>query len=232
VRGVNSRLLDHSRSWGGQPLASYSGNGIATTPDNQFKPEEFGPTRIDERHRVVASGVFDLPGDFQIAPLLQLASARPYSLNAGIDLDGDGFVTNDRICEGTDPRAVFNARGNSAAILALNPLGCRQVQVNSERRGFVTDTAGNIVDEGSGRFFNLDLRVQKSVRFGEKFAVKGYADFFNLFNTDNLSFSNRLGNTPATSRLFFMQPNALYGPGFGPPVGRPLTVQLGVRMDF
>ncbi|HEY0173351.1 MAG TPA: TonB-dependent receptor [Pyrinomonadaceae bacterium] len=227
-----SYVLSNSRSWGGQPLASYSGNGIATTPDNQFKPEEFGPTRIDERHRIVASGVFDLPGDFQIAPLLQLASARPYSLNAGVDLDGDGLVANDRICEGTDPRAVFNARGNSAAILALNPLGCRQVQVNSQRTGFVTDSAGNIVDERTGRFFNIDLRVQKSVRFGERWALKGYADFFNIFNTENLSFSNRLGNTAATSLPFYMQPNALYGPGFGPPVGRPLTVQLGLRMDF
>lgn len=227
-----SYVLSNSRSWGGQPLASYSGNGIATTPDNQFKPEEFGPTRIDERHRIVASGVFDLPGDFQIAPLLQLASARPYSLNAGVDLDGDGLVANDRICEGTDPRAVFNVRGNSAAILALNPLGCRQVQVNSVRTGFVTDSAGNIIDERGGRFFNVDLRVQKSVRFGERWALKGYADFFNLFNTENLSFSNRLGNTAATSRPFYMQPNALYGPGFGPPVGRPFTVQLGVRMDF
>lgn len=227
-----SYVLSNSRSWGGQPLASYSGNGIATTPDNQFRPDEFGPTRIDERHRIVASGVFEVPGDFQIAPILQLASARPFSLNAGVDLDGDGLVANDRICEGTDPRAVFNARGSSAAILALNPLGCRQVRVNSTRTGFVTDAAGNIVDERTGRFLNLDLRVQKSVRFGEKFALKGYADFFNLFNTENLSFSNRLGNTAATSRPFYMQPNALYGPGFGPPVGRPLTVQLGVRMDF
>ena len=227
-----SYVLSNSRSWGGQPLASYSGNGIATTPDNQFKPEEFGATRIDERHRIVASGVFEVPGDFQIAPLLQLASSRPFSLNSGVDLDGDGLVANDRICEGTDPRAVFNARGNSAAILALNPLGCRQAQVNSTRTGFVTDAAGNIVDERSGRFLNFDLRVQKSFRFGERWALRGYADFFNLFNTENLSFSNRLGNTAATSRPFYMQPNALYGPGFGPPVGRPFTMQLGVRMDF
>ena len=41
-------------------MASYTGNGIATTPENQFKPEEFGPTRLDERHRVVLSGVFDV----------------------------------------------------------------------------------------------------------------------------------------------------------------------------
>jgi hypothetical protein len=74
--------------------------------------------------------------------------------------------------------------------------------------------------------------VQKTFRFGERVGVKGFVDFFNLFNTENLSFSNRLGNTPATAGATFMQPNSLYGPGFGPPVGRSLTVQLGVRMDF
>jgi hypothetical protein len=29
-----------------------------------------------------------------------------------------------------------------------------------------------------------------------------------------------------------MQPVSLFGPGFGPPVGRPLTLQLGARFDF
>jgi hypothetical protein len=227
-----SYVLASSRSWGGQPVASYSGNGIANTPESQFKPEEFGPTRIDERHRIVASGVFDLPGDFQLAPIMQYASARPYSLNLGLDVDGDGLATNDRICEGTSPAAVFAARGNSTALAALNPPGCRQVQVNNTREGFITDANGNVIGTRSGRFFNVDLRAQKTVRFGENLGIKGYVDFYNLFNTENLSFSNRLGNTPATSGGLYQQPNSLYGPGFGPPVGRPLTIQLGVRMDF
>ena len=78
-----SYILSNSRGWGGQPTASYSGNGIAVTPEIQFSPGEFGPTRIDERHRIVASGLFDLPYGFQISPIIQFATARPYSLNAG-----------------------------------------------------------------------------------------------------------------------------------------------------
>ncbi len=225
-----SYVLSESVSWGGQPVASYSGNGIAITPDNQFKREEYGPTRIDERHRVVISGVFNLPWDFQLAPIMQLASARPYSLNLGLDIDGDGLATNDRICASTDPAAVFAARGNSAALAALNPLGCQQVQVNSVREGFVASGGG--FETRSGRYFNVDLRAQKAFSFGERFKVKAYADFYNLFNTENLSLSNRLGNTPATAGGLFRQANALYGPGFGPPVGRPLTVQFGARLDF
>ena len=226
-----SYVLAESVSWGGQPVASYSGNGIAITPENQFKPEEYGPTRIDERHRVVISGVFDLPWEFQLAPIMQLASSRPYSLNLGLDIDGDGLATNDRICATTSPAAVFAARGDSAALAALNPPGCIQARVNNVREGFVSTGGGNF-ETRSGRYFNVDLRVLKAFSLGERFKVKTYADFYNIFNTENLSFSNRLGNTAATAGGLYQQPNALYGPGFGPPVGRPLTIQFGARLDF
>jgi hypothetical protein len=232
-----SYVLANSRAWGGQPVASYSGNGIAITPDNQFKPEEYGPTRIDERHRIVASGVFTLSGGIQLSPILQFATARPYSLNSGSDIDGDGLNTVDRICQGSDPRAVFEAvvRGAAAPAAALAP-GCRQIQVNSQRSGFVVtrDAAGNVlgIEERSGRFFNVDLRVSKIFSFGERVKVRGYVDFFNLFNRENLSFASRLGLSPLTATGDFMQAVSLFGPGFGPPVGRPRTLQFGARFDF
>ncbi len=169
-----SYILASSRSWGGQPVASYSGNGIATTPENQFKSGEFGPTRLDERHRVVGSGVFDLPYGFQLAPIMQLASSRPYSPTTGLDIDGDGLATNDRLCAGVDPRAVFAVRGNSTAVQALNPRGCAQTQVNSQRSGFVVDSTGNI-EERSGRFVNVDLRITKIFSFGERIKLSTYA---------------------------------------------------------
>ncbi|MGH9938357.1 MAG: TonB-dependent receptor domain-containing protein, partial [Blastocatellia bacterium] len=231
-----SYVLADSRSWGGQPVASYSGNGIQIVPDNQFKPEEFGPTRIDERHRIVASGVFDLSGGVQLSPIVQFATARPYSLNTGVDIDGDGLTTIDRICADTSINAVFLARGNSAAIGALNPRGCRQLPVNSQRTGFVVirDAAGAVVgiEERSGRFFNVDLRVSKIFSFGDRFKARGFVDFFNLFNRENLSFAERRGLSAATSGPGFLQATSLYGPGFGPPVGRSRTLQLGARFDF
>ena len=59
-----SYVLASSKAWGGQPTASYSGNGIVITPENQFAEGEFGPTRMDERHRIVLSGVIGLPWGF------------------------------------------------------------------------------------------------------------------------------------------------------------------------
>jgi len=68
----------------------------------KFDPINFGPTGEDERHRFVLSGIFDLPWGFQIAPIFQMASARPYSIfpSCGCDINKDG-VTNDR--ESVDP---------------------------------------------------------------------------------------------------------------------------------
>ncbi|MBK9152956.1 MAG: TonB-dependent receptor [Chloracidobacterium sp.] len=263
-----SYILASNRSWGGQPVASYSGNGIAITPERQFLPEEFGPTRLDERHRIVVSGVFTLPWDFQLSPILQFATARPYSPTTGVDIDGDGATTIDRLCAGVNPLDVFNAVRNrplvpgstpgslvlqaaSVPVLAMNPRGCTQAPVNSYRIGYIVDSQGNIIGEGNGRFFNVDLKASKVFRFGERFALSAYADLYNIFNTENLAFSQRLaisaattaGNTARSAQAGlpngiaqaspnFIVPFSLFGPGFGPPVGRPFTAQFGFRFTF
>ena len=227
-----SYVLANSRAFGGQPTASYSGNGIAISPEDQFLDGEWGPTRHDDRHRLVASGVIDMAWGFQVSPIVQWASSRPYTPTTGFDINGDG-QTNivDRLCSGVDPADVFAVRGNTPAIRALNPNGCQLAQVNSQRNGFVVNPDGS-VEERSGRFFNVDLRITKSFGLPRGAAIRVYADMFNLFNSENLSFTLRPEQSPATSASQFMQPVSLYGPGFGPAVGRPFTASFGVRVQF
>ncbi len=227
-----SYVLARSLAWGGQPVASYSGNGIAVTPEHQFVTNEWGPTRMDERHRLVASGTIDLPQGFQVSSLLQLASSRPYTPIVGFDINGDG-LTNivDRLCEGVKLADVFAARGNLTAIRALNPNNCQRQSVNNQRNGFVVNPDGT-VEERSGRFFNVDVRVSKQFTFGNRANVRIFADFYNLFNTENLSFTLRPEQSSAASASAFVQPVSLFGPGFGPPVGRPFTASFGARFAF
>jgi hypothetical protein len=74
-------------------------------PFNKFDPEaNFGNTPEDERHRFVLSGVFDLPWGFQVSPILQLASARPYSIlpSCVCDLNKDGVVVDRETRDGND----------------------------------------------------------------------------------------------------------------------------------
>jgi hypothetical protein len=100
-----------------------SGLAIAGTsvpePENTdqfFGPGEWGPTNTDERHRVVFSGVFELPAGIQVSPVLQAASARAYSLGAGFDTNGDSV----------------QSLGTSLGDHYIDPSG-HTVGVNSER---------------------------------------------------------------------------------------------------
>lgn len=126
---------------------------------------------------------------------------------------------------------VFAVRGNVAAIRALNPNGCQLTRVNSQRKGFVVGTDGS-VQERSGNFFNTDLRIAKRFDIRGRATIRVYTDLFNLFNTENLSFTLRPEQSAANAAATFMQPVSLYGPGFGPPVGRPLTASFGARVEW
>jgi len=92
---------------------------------NKWDPINFGPTGEDERHRFVLSGIFDLPWGMQVAPVLQLASARPYSIfpSCGCDINRDG-VTNDRdsVNPGVNDQVklpINNKRGDSFSQLNI-----------------------------------------------------------------------------------------------------------------
>ena len=97
--------------------------GGAPAPQNAFEPlaeGELGPTGSDERHRVVAIGVFDLAWGIQLSPIVQLASARPYNLTAGSDLNADG-TNNDRYIDpSTGQQVSYNAgRGDPTYLMDL-----------------------------------------------------------------------------------------------------------------
>ncbi|HEX6622991.1 MAG TPA: TonB-dependent receptor [Pyrinomonadaceae bacterium] len=88
--------LAKARGWFG--AISDFGFGPMSQFDKWDPAENFGPTLEDERHRFVLSGIFDLPWDFQIAPIFQLASARPYNVfpDCVCDINRDGVVFNER----------------------------------------------------------------------------------------------------------------------------------------
>jgi hypothetical protein len=88
--------LSRARAWFG----AISDFGFG--PMNQFNKwdpvADYGPTLEDERHRFVISGIFDLPAGFQVAPIFQLGSARPYNVFPACvcDINKDGVTFNER----------------------------------------------------------------------------------------------------------------------------------------
>jgi hypothetical protein len=154
----------------------------STDPSNIFAAHDFGPTPVDETHRWVTSGVVELPWGIHFAPIMQFASARPYSLKEGIDYYGvgNGSTTDFAVLLASDPTNLQATKSYSA----------------SQIRSCLADGSCYTSSFGSQRglpFFQLDARVSKLVRFHEKASVEFIFQAFDLTNRANFG-GNYQGN--------------------------------------
>jgi hypothetical protein len=61
---------------------------------NQLGEFERGLSLLDQRHRFVLSGYYELPYGFTFGGLTSLASGRPFAITAGVDTNGDGSTAD------------------------------------------------------------------------------------------------------------------------------------------
>jgi hypothetical protein len=76
---------------------------LETEPQDQTDlASEWGPSTYDQRHRLVASAVYQSPeerkwsGNWSIAPIVVYSSGRPFNLLLGYDANGDAHTETDR----------------------------------------------------------------------------------------------------------------------------------------
>jgi hypothetical protein len=85
-----------------------------------FNPDaERGPATQDQRHRLVLSGSYRLPGEIGVSAIFTGASGRPFTPLAGSDLNGDGnggAFPPDRAR--TNPADVSTSVGRNSATTA------------------------------------------------------------------------------------------------------------------
>ncbi len=200
---------------------AYNGNSAAfrnrpTDPFDIFAKHDFGPTPNDERHRGVLSGVVELPGGFQFAPIMQIASARPYNAIQGIDVLGVG-----------------GGRGNVHVILLNdqpdNLLATKDFNAAQLRSCLAAGTCHQApFDSLRGQpFFQLDTRISRSFKFGETPKLTLIFQAFDLTNRANFG-NNYVGNIRATN---FRQPNGFITPS-SVIVPHSFSGELGVRFTF
>ena len=123
---------------------------------------ERGPSLQDQRHRFVATGVQELPFEFQVSGIFTAGSGRPYNIIAGVDLNGDGDAT---VSPGPD-RARTTPTDPSTSI------GRNTGRLPRERR--------------------LDARVSKRIRVGPRSTLSLTLDMLNLLNRTNFTDVNRV----------------------------------------
>src|SRR5256714_937214 len=142
---------------------------------------------FDQRHRFVFSGVLASPGawrgeggwrgvfaDFIVAPIFEMSSGRPFNILTGQD-------TNNDLTSNTD-RPSVDASGH---LFLPAPF----------QSGSLGRNAGL-----THSYQSLDLRVARTVPFGERFKLEVIAEGFNLFNRFNeAAVSPNFGDVIATN---------------------------------
>jgi len=212
--------------------------------DSNDLRREYGPTPNDQRHRFTFSGVFELPGQFRVAPILTLASSVPIDI-----LLPDG---SSRVCElqrNAGARQFRTGAELNTALTQINAAGGSLCPNADPSTGFKPRVLLPLVRDDlklGDDFSSLDLRVSKVFRIGERWTIEPIAEVFNLFNVTNVlgvsnvnysGFSNVLvadsndPGSPGFSRSSsFGQPVTTAGGVFG--TGGPRAFQFAARVTF
>ena len=126
----------------GNPLVGSGFRNYPHDPRNLWDPRDFGPTPNDERHHVTISGMVQLPWGFDVAPILQFGTARPYDLNEGYDVLGIGSgYSRPLIVNNNDPKNYLNYGNNFDNVATsgtfMTPAGYINPTRSSTPRAFV-----------------------------------------------------------------------------------------------
>lgn len=182
-----------------------------------YGSQDIGPVPSDERHRFVFSGLLALPWGIKFSPIMQWASARPYNVTQGISDVwgfGGGQGATHAILLKSDPNNFLATKAYNASQLrsCLGTGDCFQASYDAAR--------GQV-------FFQLDSRVSKDIKFGEKRVLNVFFQAFDMTNRANYG-NNFTGNIRSGT---FGKPNAFITPS-GVIVPRSFSGELGATFRF
>lgn len=205
---------------------AYNGNSAAFrnrawNPFDLFAPYEFGPTPNDSRHRFVASGVLNLPGGFQVAPIMQWESARPYTAGYGAAVDTLGVGGG----RGTSHVVVFKDRPDDLLATFTAFANNQRLYRDCLRSGQCT-IAGFDTLRGQP-YFQLDTRVTKNFRIKERSTLSVIFQAFDLTNRANFgnNFGTDVRQTNYQKPISFLTPTSVIVP-------HSFSAELGVQFRF
>jgi outer membrane receptor for ferrienterochelin and colicin len=209
---------------------AYSYNGGAATyrnyprlATNPFAPYEWGPDFNDERHHVTVSGIVDLPKGLQLSPIMQFGSARPYNLtNSSNTLNTGGGTGTAVVVPTNNPTNWLAFSGNKTGaqncFYGLNGVtqGCTIAKYDPLR---------------GEPFFELDMRLAKNIKFGDRMNLQLMAQAFNLTNRANYGNNFGVGGATIADPTHFGHPQGFINPA-STIIPHALWGELGVRFTF
>ena len=209
---VDKRMTNHFSF-----LASYTLAAAKDTAATNLLADRYGFYQIerygaaDRRHRLVTSGIVQLPVGVQMSAIADFRSSLRFNPTTSLDLNADGYP-------GDLPAGV------------LPGTGCRDLNldaVNTFRRSRGLTEVATVDCPG---FANLDLRLSKTFKVGAARAEL-IAQLFNVFNRDNFNAPNNnigAGNATVSGRPLFGSSTSLL-PNINAPSRQ---AEFAVRLQF
>ena len=172
------------------------------SPQDNYDPAaERSNSVFDQRHRFVFSGVYQSGklgsgfvsqffSNWTVAPIIEVASGRPFNIISGDDRNFDLGALTDRPL--VVPANTKNSCGDTAAPSKFSPTGflIPACFLDGTLIGNLTRNAGT-----SPMNVFTDFRISKRIPFGERLALEGAVDAFNVINRFNVCQLNALWNS-------------------------------------
>jgi len=213
----------------GQNASTFSDTNDLLVPNN-IRPE-YGNSIFNVPNRIVGTAIAESPwhvpgwlgylaNDWEIAPIYAAQSGLPYSLVTA------GTPPTITLSTTTDP-----VTGNITTVSA-RPLGSG-INGSNGRKGIDVIGRNTFVMK---RTIDMDLRLSKKVRFGDRYSAEVLGEAFNLFNHQNVTGVNNtgyiIGGTATAPALSF---NSSFGSVTNSNSNFAYTsrqIQIGVRFFF
>jgi len=196
---------------------------------------EYGPPPNDQRHRLVFSGIANLPYKFRFSPIWTIASGVPMDI-----LLPDGSERIPTIQRNAGGRQFRSTRELNAFIEKTNAAG-GVYETTSGSTGYVTLP---LVSDGArfnDSFNSLDFRLNRTLKFGDRWSVDLIGEAFNIFNVTNILGTGNLNYSGFATALSLARNNPGFSSSFGKPVstaggvfgsGGPRAFQFAARAHF
>lgn len=202
-------------------------------PQHPLSPANFGPSFNDERHHLTIAGTAHLPWGMEVSPILQAGSARPYNPTSGNNMLnlGGGSSAGVLLVTNANPKNLLSAtqlplvsgRLDVAEAACYYSGNCQPAAYNSLR---------------GDPYFDVDARLAKNIKIGERCNLQLAFQAFNLFNHANYgnSFDGLVATldsskASATPNPGFRQANNFINPTSST-LPRAFTGEFGARFTF
>jgi hypothetical protein len=238
---VSKRFSDHFQflsgwTWSHAIDDSTDLQTLLAPQDNRYPGRERSNSTFDQRHRWITSAIYQSspgkPGDsayrrffgnFTVAPVIEFASGRPFTVLTGTDYNLD-FGSN------TDRPSVLPSGGVTDPFLPgvtfTLPTVCDQnFSLGAASIAPPAGCTGNLGRNAFTRpgFAQFDLRISRRIPVHERWNVELIADAFNLTNRFNVGDVNPLCDPTNASACRAGEPTAAL---------EPRTFQLALKINW